>query len=721
MGAPAAEGYSGAVPATTASSATTDEILRTAVEALGGSPRPGQQQMAAAIDDALMEGEHLLVQAGTGTGKSLGYLAPILAYLQVHQNERIVIATATLALQAQLAGSDIPHALDAMEKATGRRARASLLKGRSNYACLLRVRDGSTQAEQHGLFGGADMATTVRDTGGDETSVLGAEVLALREWAESELTEDRAGDRDDAPTHGPRAWSQVSVSARECVGAQRCTYGEECFAEKAKETARLSDVVVTNHALLAIDAMGEATTVPEHAAVVIDEAHELVARVTGAASAELSPQMIERAAKRVMAWLDDDTALDLMDAGEALGTALDEIEPARITAEHAAVITALSQVRDLSREGLSQVSRSKDGDDNERRQAHAGLQEVFETAERMAALADADVVWAIERERTGRELRAAPLSVAGLMRGAILSDRTTIFTSATLKVGGDFTKVAGSFGLRAAERLDGAPARGNEASADEVIDPDMREAGSEQEAERARSQVPVSQQDDALSWRALDVGSPFDYGKQGILYIGAGLPRPGRDATTEEVLGEIAQLVWAADGHALGLFASQRAAQAAAEHVREELPDLPVLLQGEAHLAELTRRFVEEPRTSLFGTLSLWQGVDVPGDTCRLVIIDKIPFPRPDEPLMQARQEEVARHGGNGFMAVAATHAALLLAQGSGRLIRRTTDRGVVAVLDPRLVTARYGGFLRASMPPMWMTTDGDVAVSALRRLAEKN
>ena len=154
-------------------------------------------------------------------------------------------------------------------------------------------------------------------------------------------------------------------------------------------------------------------------------------------------------------------------------------------------------------------------------------------------------------------------------------------------------------------------------------------------------------------------------------------------------------------------------------HCRRELPDLEILCQGDAQLGELTRRFVAEPRTSLFGTLSLWQGVDVPGDTCELVIIDKIPFPRPDEPLLQARQRAVAERGGNGFMAVAATHAALLLAQGSGRLIRRLTDRGVVAVLDPRLITARYGGFLRASMPDFWMTTDRETAIGALRRLQE--
>ena len=220
-----------------------------------------------------------------------------------------------------------------------------------------------------------------------------------------------------------------------------------------------------------------------------------------------------------------------------------------------------------------------------------------------------------------------------------------------------------------------------------------------------------------LEWRGIDVGSPFDYRRQGIMYLGRELPRPGRDGLTDEVLDAIVRLVRAADGRALGLFASRRSAEQAAQHVREALPEITTLCQGDAQLSELTRRFVDEPRTALFGTLSLWQGVDVPGETCQLVIIDKIPFPMPDDPLMQARQRAVNDAGGNGFMSVAATHAALLLAQGAGRLIRRDTDRGVVAVLDPRLSTARYGSFLLRSMPGFWVTHDVGLAAGALERL----
>ena len=314
-------------------------------------------------------------------------------------------------------------------------------------------------------------------------------------------------------------------------------------------------------------------------------------------------------------------------------------------------------------------------------------------AGRMAAGSDKDVLWMNERERNrgGNQLCVAPLEVAGPMRERLLAEKTAIFTSATLKLGGDFDAVAASLGLEPADRVSTSSTEGSP----------KPDAGST-----------------TGTWEGLDVGSPFDYGQQAILYVARHLPAPGRDGLTQAHLDEITELVDAADGRTLGLFSSRRAAEAAAEHVREALPHLTTLAQGDAQLPELARQFVGDPHTNLFGTLSLWQGLDVPGETCQLVIIDRVPFPRPDDPLMSARQRAVDQSGGNGFMQVAATHAALLLAQGSGRLIRTMTDRGVVAVLDPRLVTARYGSFLRASLPPMWQTDDPAVVRKALARLA---
>ena len=437
--------------------------------------------------------------------------------------------------------------------------------------------------------------------------------------------------------------------------------------------------MVTNHALLAIDAMHGGTALPEHDAVIIDEAHELVSRVTGAASHELSPQTIERVARRCLPWLDDDLGLDFLDCADTLKTALDDAPLDRVEDPDGGLGVALRLVRDVARRVTSALGG--DETDNDRKQAAAAAKEVFDVAGQLAAMAAHDVVWVSERERFGRQVNQSPLSVAGLMREGIFAKRPAVLTSATLTIGGNFDAVAASVGL---------------------TEPYQADDGAEPERPR---------------WRGLDVGSPFDYRAQGILYVARSLPPPGRDGIGPDTLAEVAELVWAAGGRTLGLFASQRAAEAAALHCRRELPAMTILCQGDAQLGELTRTFVAEPETSLFGTLSLWQGVDVPGDTCRLVIIDKIPFPRPDDPLLQARQRAVAERGGNGFMTVAATHAALLLAQGSGRLIRRLTDKGVVAVLDPRLVTARYGSFLRASMPDFWPTTDREVAIGALQRL----
>ena len=407
----------------------------------------------------------------------------------------------------------------------------------------------------------------------------------------------------------------------------------------------------------------------------------------------------------MLPYLADETALELLESADTLRTALDETDPGRIEDPRSALGQACETVRVAARKAVSGMTSGDTKNEPEQRQAAAAVKEVFDVAERLAAMSEYDVVWVAESERDGRDVRVAPLTVAGLMRSRVFGQRTTVLTSATLKLGGDFDRVAASVGLRLDER-DAEP------GATEIVEPDDDEDDDPDEEGLAGDPGELPQ-----PWHGLDVGSPFDYRRQGILYVARRLPQPGRDGLSDETIAEIAELVWAAGGRTLGLFSSRRAAETAAVRVRRELPKLTVLCQGDAQLSELTRRFVAEQDASLFGTLSLWQGVDVPGETCQLVIIDRIPFPRPDDPLMTARSRAVAEAGGNGFMAVAATHAALLLAQGSGRLIRRTTDRGMVAVLDPRLVTARYGTFLRASMPDLWQTTDREVAIGALRRL----
>jgi ATP-dependent DNA helicase DinG len=660
------------VPEETAVDApTVRAVLAAAVEAVGGQERAGQIEMAEAVAEAMESGTHLLVQAGTGTGKSLGYLVPALLH-----HDRVVVATATLALQHQLVERDIPALVEAAKDVLHEDATYAVLKGRSNYACLHRVREGVP--DDQGVLVDLPQDSSLGSTG--------AEVVALREWVEEQASEGGSGERDHAPRHTDRIWRQVSVSHRECLGAAKCPYGAECFAERARDKAARSHLVVTNHSLLAIDAIEGIPMIPDYDVVVIDEAHELTARVTQAATDELSVADVERTARRSQRHVDGSEADDLADAADALRSAVDAGQPGRIDTVPADLADALVLVRDAARALVGAFPKDLAGSDGSPdaggTQAKGWAQELFKTAERMTAGSEHDVLWIAERDqrRGGSVLCVAPLDVAGPMREKLLADKTAVLTSATLKLGGDFGAVARSVGLVSTGSTTG---------------------GGEGE-----------------SWRGLDVGSPFDYARQAILYVAKHLPPPGRDGLQQAQLDEIVDLVDAADGRTLGLFSSRRAAEAAAEEVRARLPHLTTLAQGDAQLPELARQFVGDPHTCLFGTLGLWQGLDVPGDTCQLVLIDRIPFPRPDDPLMSARQRAADKAGANGFMTVAATHAALLLAQGSGRLIRTTTDKGVVAVLDPRLVTARYGSFLRASLAPMWTTTDPEVVRKALTRLS---
>lgn len=650
-------------------------VLATAVAALGGQQRDGQVQMATEVAEAMEEGRHLLVQAGTGTGKSLGYLVPAMLH-----DKRVVVATATLALQHQLVERDLPRLVEAVSDVPGLDTSYAVLKGRSNYACLHRIRAGVPD----------DQGTLVDVPMGS----MAEKVLELREWAEEEAEASGSGERDNAPRHTDREWRQVSVNHRECLGASKCPFGAECFAELAREKAHRSHLIVTNHSLLAIDAIEDVPMIPDYDTVVIDEAHELTARVTQAATDELGVSDIERAARRASRWTADaagDPAGDLEDAAQQLAEAFEATAPGRIDQVSTQLSDALVLVRDAARACLSAFPRESGGEgeaDAGRTQAKGMVQEVFVNAERMAAGSQADVLWLGEaRDRFPARLHVAPLQVWGPMRDKLLTDKTVVFTSATLMLGGEFGAVATSLGLKPTERVG--------------------------------HQVATTDADDALPWKGIDVGSPFDYGQQSILYVARHLPQPGRDGLGAAQLDEICDLVDALDGRTLGLFSSRRAAETAAEAVRARLPHLTTLAQGDAQLPELAKQFVEDPHTCLFGTLSLWQGLDVPGDTCQLVIIDRIPFPRPDDPLMSARQRAADQAGGNGFMQVAATHAALLLAQGAGRLIRTTSDRGIVAVLDPRLETARYGRFLKASLPPMWSTTDPALVRQALKRLGQ--
>ncbi len=641
-----------------------EELLGHAVAALGGTERAGQVKMARAVHGAMESGRHLAVQAGTGTGKSLAYLVPAIVRA-MEDGRAVVVSTATIALQRQLVERDLPRLADALEPHVSRRPTFAILKGRNNYLCRNKVAevpldDGGGAGDGFGA-GAGDTGALIDPSSLSRTA---AQVLKLREWANE--TED--GDRDSLDRGvSDMAWRQVSVTSRECVGAMKCPMGESCFAEAAKARAADVDVVVTNHALLAIDAMSDAMILPEHEYVIVDEAHELDGRITSVATEELTATGITLTAKRAKKVGAAEQAADLEDAAGMLQEALialgddgvgrwDDIPP-----EAGVPLTAL---RDALWKTQTALATGQEGDATERQTVRAALENMHDAAVRMLARDDGDVVWMTDR----RALCVAPLTVSDLLRDRLFGENTVVLTSATLALGGRFDAMAATWGLP----------KGN--------------------------------------WDGMDVGTPFDPAKSGILYVARHLPKPGRDGTDPKVMDELQALITAAGGRTLGLFSSRRGAEAAAEEMRKRVP-FDVLCQGDDAIGNLVEQFAASENSCLFGTLTLWQGVDVPGPALSLVVIDRIPFPRPDDPLLSARSDAANRAGRSGFMEVSATHAALLMAQGAGRLLRSVDDRGVVAVLDPRLATARYGTWIAASMPPFWRTTDGAVARKALERL----
>jgi ATP-dependent DNA helicase DinG len=629
---------------------TARELLDLALTAVpGAQAREGQQQMVEAVAEALASGRHLLVQAGTGTGKSLGYLVPALA-----SGRRVVVATATKALQAQLVEKDLPRLVEALAPALGRTPTFALAKGRSNYACLQRLSgaDSAAEDEQDALWDGP-------------TSMTGQQVVRLREWAPGAAT----GDRDEVPFPvNDRAWRQVSVSARECLGT-RCPDRVDCFAERARERAKSVDVVVANHALLALDAFTGAQVLPEHDAVVLDEAHEFTSSATEALTHELTAPAVRRAAAGAREFVAAATHERLEDAHAVLDGVLHGLVPGWVPELPDPVVDALGVVETACGAAVAEIGKAPEGTPElelaRRDRAKQALSEAAEAAAEIRSPGERSAVYLTQ----DRALRVSPLAVGGALATGLFGEATVIATSATLTLGGSFQHTAVELGLP-------WPPHG---------------------------------------WEGVDVGSPFDYARQGQLWVARDLPDPSKQAAAwQEAVDRLCvELVEAAGGRTLALFSSSAAAARAAAAVRAAT-DLPVLLQGEDTPGALTRRFAADPRTCLFGTRSFWQGVDVPGPSCQLVILDRIPFAFVDDPLVKARQ---AAAGDRAFMQVTLPPAAVLLAQGAGRLIRSTSDRGVVVVLDPRLVTARYGEVLLRTLPGFYRAGSLEAVLASLKAI----
>lgn len=667
------------------------EVLEEAVALLGGTERPGQVAMAAAVEKTFGHDGKLAVQAGTGTGKSLGYLLPALLH-SLHHDARVVISTATLALQNQIITKDAPLAVEAVKNVTGSELRVEVLKGWQNYVCLHKLNGGYAGAEDD-LFSSLDdsIASGAAVVGNDTSGVgnghservlrgFAAETKKLYEWAQ----ETQTGDRDEAPRGiGSRAWRQVSLSSLECVG-EKCPFRAECFQVAARERASEAQVIVTNHAMIGLEAAGKQNPLPPAETIVIDEAHELADQVRSQASTEFSANMLANCAKAAAA-LGISGSESLAEQAVYLEVALHDLPDGRFEE----IPPAVEQCRLLSlsplRAALAELE-AKDGDRGEGNTsdpakvavAKAALTSLFETLDNMTpqSVEKGDTILWLSRGRDGDQeprLYTAPLDVAGKLAHRLWEEHSVVATSATLMLGGSFEPMLHKIGFRL-----GLP------------EPET-----------------------------LDVGSPFRHDKQGILYTASDLPAPTRGDHSEAFWDRLVDLVEASGGGALGLFSSRRMADMAGEVLRDRT-DLPILVQGEDSMAALVKDMREDPKACLMGTLSLWQGVDLPGDTCRLVLIDRIPFPVPSDPIIEARCQAAKREGRNDFMEVSLTHAALLLAQGTGRLLRSATDRGVVAVLDSRLAKARYAPFLRASLPPLWPTDKIDTVVGALQRLSKQ-
>jgi ATP-dependent DNA helicase DinG len=655
----------------------------------GSQERSGQRVMVEAVATALASGEHLLVQAGTGTGKSLGYLVPALA-----SGKRVVVATATKALQAQLVDKDLPRLVAALEPVLGRTPTYALAKGRSNYLCLQQAHGGpgARQDEPESLFDGP-------------ASSLGTQVVRLREWAGDTTT----GDRDEVPFPvTDRAWRQVSVSARECLGT-KCPSRADCFAERAREAAQAADVVVANHTLLALDVFTGVQVLPERDAVVLDEAHEFVSSVTDALSHELSTGEVRRAVASAAELVAITTSDRLERARDGLEGVLGTLQPGWIQQLDRHALDTLALLGRVAVEACGELTRdlaSADVKDDDvevarRERAKAALTAVAEAADELGTPTVSSAVYAVA-DGTGTRLRVSPLRVGGALGSRLFGETTVVATSATLTLGGSFRHAAQQLGL---VWLAGSPVGDGEAhdgrepvAVDEVLDRD-------EDAPPPR-------------WRHLDVGSPFDYRRQSQLWVARSLPDPGRMAVSwaREVDALLVELVQAAGGRTLGLFSSTNAAARAAAAVREAT-DLPVLLQGDDSPGALQHAFAADARTCLFGTRSFWQGVDTPGSACQLVVLDRIPFGHVDDPLSKARLAAAADAGRNGFLEVTLPPAAVLLAQGAGRLIRATDDRGIVVVLDPRLETAGYSGTLLATLPPFYRARSREAVLASLRAI----
>jgi len=666
-------------PATTPAERALALLDRVRASMDAGEDRPGQREMVGAIAGAIARRRHVVVQAGTGTGKSLGYLVPALS-----MGRRTVVATATKALQDQLAGKELPMLAEHLDRPIS----WAVLKGRSNYLCLQRLDEADGEAQLD--LGGAEEPTSSRG------AVPERRLRELRAWAATTDT----GDRADLPEEPPGwVWQAVSVGPRECPGAAKCPRGEDCFAEAARKRAGAADVVVVNTHLYGLHLAANRMVLPDHDVVVFDEAHEVEDIVSATTGMELGPGSFTNLARLAGGVIADDVLGEhLDDDARRLADGLRPHHGSRLRRglpddvaellgrgrEHALAVTnALRSIDSKSPDVATRVAR-----------VNTAVIALVADIDAAVSPPDDSVMWVGGTEDQPR-IELAPLDV-----GRTLDELLWNPEPLGLEIVAGPADAANGDVIRAGdEGHDGGGDRDGDDRDDRFGLPDTVVFTSATVppglAERLR--IPP---DDV---EVLDVGTPFDFEHHALLYCATHLPDPRSERWATESVDELERLIRAAGGRTLALFTSHRAMEAAADELETRLP-VEVLRQGQKPKPALVEAFATDETSCLFATMGFWAGIDVPGPALSLVTIDKIPFPRPDEPLGQARRE---RAGAAGFTTIDLPRAATLLAQGAGRLIRTATDRGVVAVLDPRLATkASYRWQLIGALPPMKRTKD---------------
>ena len=620
------------------------ELLRKVTDTLPNTEeRQGQNDMAMAVSRAVNSNRHLIVQAGTGTGKTLGYLVPLIA-----SGKRIVVSTYTKALQDQLAAHDLPQLIPILERELDRTITWSVLKGRNNYLCRQRL-DEMESPKQAKL----DLD--------DSSAAVKAEVRKLIEWADETETGDQ-GDLTWSPSD--KAWRLVSVGSDECPGAQRCPAADRCFSEQARASATISDVVIVNTFIYGLHIAMNGELLPEHDVVVFDEAHQLEDVISNTVSTSIGSGRINGVITALRAIIRDDSmtnALQLL--AHDFNACLVPYVGKRVELPFPPAIgAALVDVR-LKIDQAVQALRAIDSKDEKAKQkilrAQMLANRVIDAVD-MCLTAGKSQVAFVAGTADRCSLEIAPLNVGPSMDAGVWSKRLAILASATIPLA--------------------MPSRIG-------LDPE--------------------------SVDIIDVGSPFDYENTAMLYCAKHLPEPNDPRRDNSVHDEIETLIKFAGGRTLALFTTYRAMHLAAEEMEKRLP-YNIMRQDQMPKMALINAFSNDEQSCLFATAGFFQGVDVPGRTLSLVIIDKIPFPRPDDPLLSARRDVV---GKNWFSEIDIPLAATALAQASGRLIRSQSDSGVVAILDPRLATKGYGKRLGSVLPPMKRTIELHEVQSFLQQI----